>query len=48
MAETTTQTYITKESDQLEAYKLGLLDQAKKISEVPFGRQDQTQKASRD
>lgn len=36
MAETTTQEYITKESPQIEAYKLGLLDVAKKVSEKPI------------
>lgn len=35
MAETTTQEYITRESPQIEAYKLGLLDVAKKVSETP-------------
>jgi hypothetical protein len=36
MAEVTTQEYITKESPQIEAYKLGLLDVAKKVSETPI------------
>lgn len=35
MVETTTQEYITRESPQIEAYKLGLLDVAKKVSERP-------------
>jgi len=36
MAETTTQEYITREAPQIEAYKLGLLDTAKKLSEQPI------------
>jgi hypothetical protein len=36
MAEVTTQEYITKESPQIEAYKLSLLDVAKKVSETPI------------
>ena len=36
MAETTTQEYITREAPQIEAYKLGLLDIAKKVSEKPI------------
>jgi hypothetical protein len=35
MVETTTQEYITRESPQIEAYKLGLLDVAKSVSERP-------------
>jgi len=35
MVETTTQEYITRESPEIEAYKLGLLDVAKKVSEQP-------------
>ena len=35
MAETTTQEYITREAPEIEAYKLGLLDVAKKVSEQP-------------
>jgi len=33
MVETTKQEYITRESDEIEGYKLGLLDAAKKVSE---------------
>ena len=35
MVDTTTQEYITRESPQIEAYKLGLLDVAKSVSEQP-------------
>jgi hypothetical protein len=35
MVETTTQEYITREAPEIEAYKLGLLDVAKNVSEKP-------------